>query len=67
MMTRQEWAFTELDLRREENARFPIQPCPGSTAMHMERKARRKARGYTKKTADDLVAWAEEQDRRAAA
>ena len=66
MMTAQQWAYAELDLRRQENARFPIQPCPGSTAMHMERKRRRRERGYTKKTADDLVAWAEEQDRRAA-
>lgn len=67
MMTAQQWAFTELDLRREENARFPIQPCPGSADMHVARRKRRQARGYTKKTADDLVAWAEEQDRRAAA
>lgn len=67
MMTAQQWAFAELDQRRAENARFPIQPCPGSAAMHMERKRRRRERGYSKKTADDLVAWAEEQDRRAAA
>jgi hypothetical protein len=66
MITAQQWAYAELDLRRAENARFPIQPCPGSAAMHMERKNRRKDRCYTKDTADRLVAWAEEQDRRAA-
>lgn len=66
MMSRQDWAFYELDLRRSEDARFPIQPCHGSTAMHMERKRRRRERGYTKKDADALVAWAEQQDRRAA-
>lgn len=65
-MTRFDWAFAELDIRRAENARFPVQPCPGSAQMHMERKRRRRERGYTKKDADALVAWAQEQDRRAA-
>lgn len=66
-MTRFDWAFAELDLRRAENARYPVQPCPGSAAMHMDRKRRRRDRGYTKKTSDVLVAWAEAQDARAAA
>lgn len=62
MTAAMDWAFAELDLRRAEDARFPVQPCQGSTAMHMERKRRRKERGYTKKTADDLVARAAEMD-----
>lgn len=67
MISAQQWAFEELDRRQDEHARFPVQPCPGSAAMHMERKRRRKERGYTKKDADDLVAWAEAQDRLRAA
>ncbi len=65
-MTAQQWAFAELDIRRAENARFPVQPCPGSAAMHIARKRRRQARGYSKMTADGLVSWAEQQDRLAA-
>ena len=60
MMSAKDWAFTELDIRRQEEAR------PDSADMHVERRKRRQARGYSKKTADDLVSWAEEQDRRAA-
>lgn len=50
-MNAQQWAFAELD----------------TANMHVARRKRRQERGYTKKTADDLVAWAEEQDRRAVA
>lgn len=60
MMSAKDWAFAELDIRREEEA------APDSADMHVARRKRRQARGYSKKTADDLVAWAEEQDRRAA-
>lgn len=63
-MNAQDWAFQEMDLRRQEDAKFPCQPCPGSTAMHMERKRRRRERGYSKKVADDLVKWVEEMDRK---
>jgi hypothetical protein len=56
-----EWAFEELDIRRQEEAG------PDTADMHVARRKRRQARGYSKKTADDLVAWAEEQDRRAVA
>lgn len=56
-----DWAFAELDIRRAEEAG------PDTADMHVARRKRRQARGYSKKTADDLVAWAEEQDRRAAA
>ena len=55
-----EWARIELDIRRQEEAG------PDTADMHIARRKRRQARGYSKKTADDLVAWAEEQDRRAA-
>ena len=60
MMSRQDWAFAELDIRRGEEAG------PDSADMHVARRKRRQARGYSKKTADDLVAWAEAQDRWAA-
>jgi len=60
-MKAQEWAFAELDIRRKEAAQ------PDTADMHVARRKRRQARGYSKKTADDLVTWAEEQDRRAAA
>lgn len=60
-MTRQEWAFAELDLRRDEQAQ------PDTSDMRVARRKRRQARGYTKKTADDLVSWAEGIDRKAAA
>ncbi|QDZ10540.1 hypothetical protein [Devosia ginsengisoli] len=60
MMSANEWAFTELDIRREEEAG------PDTADMHVARRKRWQARGYSKKTADDLVVWAEEQDRRAA-
>ena len=60
MITAQQWAFEELDIRRQEETG------PDAADMHVARRKRRQARGYSKKTADDLVAWAEEQDRRAA-
>lgn len=71
-MTRQQWAFTELDLRRQEDARFPIEPAyghpdrPAFNRMKLQRARRRKNMGYSRATARDLVAWAEAQDRRAA-
>lgn len=71
-MTRQEWAFTELDIRRQEDARFPVDPPyghpdrPTFNRMKLQRAKRRKAMGYSRATANSLVAWAEEQDRRAA-
>ncbi len=72
-MTREQWAFTELDTRRTEDARFPTEPMRGSpewdayAQMKLNRARRRKARGYSRGAAYTLVAWAEDQDRRAAA
>lgn len=59
-MNARDWAYAELDIRPGERAR------PDTADMHVARRRRRQARGYSKKTADDLVAWAEEQDRMAA-
>lgn len=73
MMTREQWAFAELDLRRVEDARFPAEPTAGTPAwdafaqMKRRRATRRKARGYSRGAASALVAWAASQDRRAAA
>jgi len=73
MTTRQDWAFAELDLRLAEDARFPVTPeyghpdRPAFNRMKIQRARRRKAMGYSRGTARELVAWAEEQDRRAAA
>lgn len=58
MMSQQEWAIAELDRRRWEIS---------TPDMHVARRKRRQAMGLSKKQADDLVAWAEEQDRKAAA
>lgn len=52
-----DWALAELDLRRAEDAG------PDTADMHVARRKRRQDRGYSKKTADDLVAWADAQDR----
>ena len=63
-MCRQDWAFAELDARRDEDARFPIAPHPWSdewpeyARQRLLRARRRKAMGYSRKTADELVAWA---------
>lgn len=71
-MSRHTWAYSELDLRRAEDVRFPIDPPyghpdrPAFNRMKLQRAKRRKAMGYSRATADDLVAWAQEQDRRAA-
>lgn len=72
-MTREQWAFTELDLRRAEDTRFPVEPMRGTpewdafAQMKRNRASRHKARGYSRGAAFALVAWAEDQDRRAAA
>lgn len=64
-MTRQEWAFAELDLRRSEQARFPVEPPYGHpdraefARMKRLRAYRRKAMGYSRATAASLVQWAE--------
>lgn len=63
-MTRQDWAFAELDIRREEDARFPAEPPYGHpergpyNRMKLQRAKRRKAMGYSRATANDLVARA---------
>ena len=72
-ISRQDWAFEEMEIRRAEDARFPQAPHPYSDewdAYAMQRRCRaqrRKARGYSRKTADDLVAWAQAQEVRIAA
>jgi hypothetical protein len=68
MTTRQEWAFAELDHRRAEDARFPVEPhrwsddWPAYAQMKRRRSLRRKAMGYSRATATELVAWAERMD-----
>ena len=63
-MTREQWAFAEFDLRQEEDKRFPVDPPyghpdrPAFNRMKYERAKRRKAMGYSRATAADLVAWA---------
>lgn len=67
-MTRQDWAFAELDLRNEEDRRFPVEPPYGHpergpyNRMKIERAKRRKAMGYSRATANDLVAWAKQME-----
>ena len=72
-MTRQEWAFAELDARRVEDAAFPAPPHPWShewaayARQRRFRADRRKAMGYSRATADALAAWAAMQENRRAA
>ena len=67
-MTRQERAFAELDLRAEEDRRFPVEPPYGHpdriefNRMRHQRAKRRKAMGYSRATANDLVAWAKQME-----
>lgn len=67
-MTRQQWAFNELDLRREEDARFPVDPPyghpdrPAFARMKRHRAARRKSMGYSRSTANDLITWAKQME-----
>lgn len=63
-----DWGFRELDLRRNEDGRFPTDPDRNSPSwrafaeMKRDRARRRKARGYSRKTADSLVQRAERMD-----
>lgn len=59
-MNSRDWAFAELDIRRTEWAG------PDIKEMHIARRLRRQARGYSKKVADELVAWALEQEKETA-
>ncbi|HEV7345490.1 MAG TPA: hypothetical protein VGN60_07640 [Devosia sp.] len=52
-----QWAIAELQTRQWEIS---------TPDMHVARRKRRQAQGLSKKQADDLVAWAAEQERRAA-
>lgn len=67
-MTREQWAFAELDRRRAEERRFPVEPPYGDPArpafarMKRQRAMRRKAMGYSRGTAFALVQWAERKD-----
>lgn len=67
-MTRQDWAFAELDLRTQEDRRFPVEPPyghedrPEFNRMKLQRAKRRKAMGYSRATANDLVAWAKQME-----
>ena len=68
MISRQDWAFEELDARRAEAAMFPVPPEPDSkdwpayALARRDRAGRRKAMGYSRASADALVRWAEAQD-----
>ena len=72
MTSRDQWAFTELDTRRREDARWPQPPDPTSpdypafAQSRGDRAKRRKARGYSRATAQALVDWAASQERAAA-
>ncbi len=63
-MTREQFAFDELDARAIEDARFPVPPDPYSedwrayALTRRDRAGRRKAMGYSRATADALVDWA---------
>lgn len=65
-LDRKEWALEELDLRRAEDARFPVDPPyghpdrPDFNRMRRERHKRRKAAGYTRAEAKALVEWAKQ-------
>lgn len=67
-MTRQDWAFAELDRRRAEDKRFPVEPLRGTrrwyefARMKRSRAARRKAMGYSRATAQALIDWAARAD-----
>jgi hypothetical protein len=67
-VTRTEWAFAELDIRRDEDARFPAEPCrwsdewPAFAQMKRLRANRRRAMGYSRATANELVEWAARMD-----
>jgi len=52
-----QWAMAELETRRWEVS---------TPDMHVARRKRRQAQGLSKKAADDLVAWAADQEREAA-
>lgn len=63
-MTREQFAFDELDARAIEDARFPAPPDPNSddwreyALTRRDRAGRRKAMRYSRATADALVDWA---------
>jgi hypothetical protein len=67
-MTRVGFAYAELDARRREDARFPVAPDPSSpdwaeyARTRRNRARRRKAMGYSRAAANDLVAWAAAQE-----
>jgi len=67
-MTREQFAFKELDARAAEDARFPVPPDPYSedwrayARLRRNRAWRRKAMGYSRATADALVRWARARD-----
>lgn len=67
-MTRQEWAFNELDKRTAEDRRYPVEPARGSKRWHAfarmkrRRAERRKDMGFSRKTAEQLVEWARTMD-----
>ena len=67
-MTREQFAFEELDARRAEDAMFPVPPEPDSkdwpayALTRRDRAGRRKSMGYSRASADALVRWAESQD-----
>ena len=67
-MTREQFAFDELDARAAEDAKFPAAPDRGLpewdeyAAIRGARAKRRKSMGYSRASADALVAWAHAQD-----
>lgn len=67
-MTREEFAFNELEARTREDARFPTAPHPWSeeweeyARMRRDRANRRKSMGYSRATVNALVQWARMQD-----
>lgn len=67
-MTREQWAYEELDLRQAEDIRFPVEPPyghpdrPDFNRMKLQRAKRRKAMGYSRATANALVQWAAQRE-----
>lgn len=60
-ISRDDWAMAELERRRAEDARFAEPPFPNTPEWHAfcrmkrDRARRRKARGYSRATANALV------------
>lgn len=70
MTTSLEWGYRELELRRAEDTRFPMEPPRGTpewdafARMKRARASRRKAMGFSRARARDWVAEAARREGR---